>query len=173
MSIWTLLATFALGGVAGFFVWAIFKTLKRKPPRYLIPATVGVTILAYGIWSDYSWFSRTTAAFPPEVKVVETYTTRVFWQPWTYIVPRIDRFTAVDTLKSRRNKAHPDMVLVEVILVRQYGPAAKAELMIDCAGRRRADVGGGTRLGPDSLPAEAEWVGFETDDPLLRVACSR
>ena len=46
MSIFSLLATFALGGVSGYLIWAGFKTFKRKPPKALVPAVIGATIIA-------------------------------------------------------------------------------------------------------------------------------
>lgn len=171
MSVLSLIATLALGAVAGFFVWAGFKTFKRKPPRFLVPATIGTTIIAYNIWIGYSWYGRMVDEFPDGVRVVQTYETSVFWEPWTYLVPRINRFDAIDAAKTRRNPQHPDMRMVELLLVQRLGSNAMAQQLVDCRKGRIMDITAKTVMGEDGLPVKPAWVDLDPGHPLVRAAC--
>ena len=59
---------------------------------------IGVTIS-----NEYTWFSRSSAALPEGIEAAETAEKTAFYQPWSYALPYIHRFAAVDvgTMKSQ------------------------------------------------------------------------
>lgn len=165
----SLLVTLLLSLLAGAMVWLAFRTLGRKPPPFLIPAVIGATMLAYTIWSDYTWASRTTAALPAGVEVIERVAGATPWQPWTFLVPLADRMIAIDRPSTRTNDSLPGHYLVELVLLEHLMPARRTLLVIDCTEARQASVGAAA-LEPSSLTA-ANWAPMRRDGTLFRAVC--
>ena len=170
--LFSLLATFLVGAAVGVMIWAGFRTVKRKAPGYLIPMAVGASMLGYTIYAEYSWFSRMTSEFPPRVEVVKTYTETKPWAPWTYVVPRIGRFLAVDLRTARRNPVLPGHVIVETLLVKRDDGPASLWQMIDCDGGRFTALPADPRFGADGLPEGASWLPRADLPELFAAVCS-
>lgn len=167
-----LLATFSAGICAAGFVLLFYRARGRKSPRYLIPLAAGLAMLAYNIWDEYSWASRTIAALPKHIEVVETFSGSAVWKPWTYLVPQIERFTSVDRSKLRRNDELPGYVLAEIILVARRSPTAVTQQLYDCRKARRTDVMQSEGFDEKGLPLNQDWVALEPDNLLFKAICS-
>lgn len=167
-----LLATFSAGICAAGIFLLIFRARGRKPPRYLMPLAAGVAMLAYNLWNDYSWGSRTIAALPGRVEVVETFGTPALWRPWTYLFPQTDRFMAVDAANIRRNEKLPGYVLAEVIFVARRSPTTVTQQLFDCRNARRTDVIPSKGFDDDGLPLDPDWVSVDVDGLLFAAICS-
>jgi len=167
----SLLVTFLLALFAGAMVWLVFRTIRRKPPRYLIPAVVGATMLAYTIWNDYSWASRTAEALPAGVDVIERIEGPALWQPWTFLFPRADRMIAIDRFGILTNDRLPDHYLVELVLLEQYLPARRTQLAIDCANARQASIDIAA-LDAAAVSA-ANWAPMRRDATLYEAVCTQ
>ena len=61
--------------------------------------------------------------------------------------------------------------MIEVVLVQQYGQAAKTQQLIDCKRSRRMDILNDTVMGDDGLPVDPAWIDMGLDDPLVKTAC--
>lgn len=166
-----LLATFSAGLFAAGLVLLVYRLRGRKPARYMMPLAAGLAMLGYNLWNDYSWASRTIASLPKRIQVVETFGASAPWKPWTYVVPEIDRFIAIDTSSVRTNEKLPGYVLAEVILVARRSPVAVTQQLFDCRGARRTDVIPSGDFDDQGLPLDPDWVPVEEDDPLLRAVC--
>ncbi|MEG3619582.1 hypothetical protein V5T82_14035 [Magnetovibrio sp. PR-2] len=169
--LFNLLATFFVGASVWILIWAGFRTFKRKAPGVLIPFAVGMSMLGYTIWNEYSWFERTMGAMPPEVQLVKTYTESRAWAPWTYIVPRTNRFVAVDLGKARTNPKFPDMVLVETLLVKRDEGPAKVQQMMHCGLGQFADLPANPEFGVDGLPVGVRWTPAGDFPELMDAVC--
>ncbi len=169
--LFSLIGTFLVGATVGVFIWAGYRAVGRKVPGYLIPMAVGVSILGYTIWNEYSWFGRTMDGMPPEVKLVKTYPESKPWAPWTYIVPRVSRFVAIDMAKARTNPKLPSYVIVETLLVKRDGSAVKVQQMVDCGRYRFADLPANPTFGDDGQPQGVQWAPEDDFPELITAVC--
>jgi hypothetical protein len=130
-------------------------------------------MIAFQVWSGYSWYERTAGALPGHVEVARTFTATSPIEPWTFLVPRIERFSAVDLASLRSNPRAPGLTMAEIYLVGRYAPTARAWQMFDCAAGLRADVPTTLEFDEAGRPVNAEWVTLAEDDPMRRIVCAR
>lgn len=165
----SLLVTIFVALMAGVMVWLVYRVFRRPPPRFVIPAVIGATMLAFTIWNEYTWASRTT--LPAGVEVIERIAGTAPWQPWTYLFPRVDRMVAVDRQSIRTNERLPRHYLVELVLLERLMPARRTRLIVDCGTARQANVPPGeAALDAESLKAAA-WAPMRRDASLFRAIC--
>lgn len=169
--IWTLIGTLMVGVGAASVVFVLCKAVRRPVPGWLLPAAAGAAMLTFHIWSDYSWADRTTAELPDHLVVAGRHTSRSVLQPWTLLVPKVDRFSAVDVNEIRRHPEVEGMVMAVVYLVTRWYPTAGTLQLYDCTMPRRADVGESLRADAQGRPIDPDWVPLEPDDPVRRVVC--
>lgn len=167
----SLLVTVLLALLAGAMVWLMFRVIRRRPPAYLIPAAIGATMLAFTIWNEYSWASRTVAALPAGVEVIDRIAGSTPWQPWTYIFPRTDRMVALDRPSTRTNDRLPGRRLVELVLLERLMPARRTALIIDCSDARQANVAADAAGLDDTGMGAAHWAPMRRDGALFRAVC--
>ncbi|NZA26807.1 hypothetical protein H0E84_10465 [Luteimonas sp. SJ-92] len=159
-------------GLAGL-VLALNFLVRKRLPGWAVPAAAGGGMLAMAVWLEYSWLDRVTATFPDEVEVASTNELRVWYRPWTFVVPQTSRLIAIDHRFDRHNAAMPDQVLTQVLLMGRWEPARQFGAVFDCAGGRRADLVDEVVFDEDGAPRNARWIALAEDDSLLRAACSR
>lgn len=145
--------------------------LRGRLPAWIVPAAAGFGMLSYAIWSEYSWFDRARATLPDGVEVASSTEVRAWYRPWTYVVPQVVRFIAVDHRMSRRNDAHPGQVLTGVLLMGRWEPSRQIGVIYDCSAARRADLVDGVVFDDAGGLDGATWIRLEPDDPVMRVAC--
>lgn len=141
-----------------------------RMPRWLMPVAAGAGMLGYTIWSEYTWYARTTSDLPPGVSVTLVNESRAVYRPWTYAVPMVNRFAAVDTVSVRTNDAAPGARIADMYFFERWQPQRRIEVMFDCPAGRHAPLvtvsfeeGGGI--------AEAAWSDVGAEDPSLAAAC--
>ena len=158
----------ALAGVALFLRWLSRGLL----PKWIVPATAGVGMLCYSIWSEYSWFDRMNLALPGIVVSWKNEQT-AFWRPWSYYQPVTTRFTAVDLKAAKRNPNQPGLVMVDILLVARWQPVKPVKVVYDCPNAQRADlIDPSVSIADDGGLVGAEWRKVEPDDPAMKIACS-
>ncbi len=128
-------------------------------------------MFGFQIWNGYTWHERTAAALPDGVRVVKTYDQRSFFSPWTFIVPQVNRFAAVDLASVQRNRHAPDYALARIYLFARFQPAGSGMQIFDCANVRRADLGPTVKFGDNGLPENAAWTVVDANDLILRTVC--
>lgn len=154
------------------FTWALFHTLKKPMPRFLIPMLVGVTIIGYGIYSEYTWESRTLAQMPASFQVVHRASSTSVFSPWSYIVPRTDRLSVVDVDAIRSNPDFPDYSMFDLLLLQRFNPVIRVRQLLDCNGSRRADLTADPVFDDQGLPVNLQWQAVAEGHMLLRIACN-
>jgi hypothetical protein len=147
----------------------IIRRVWGVQARWLIPFSAGVGMLGFTIWNDYSWFDRQRDGLPEGVAVVEAFTQSAAIQPWTLLVPVVNRYSAIDLRAAERHPDRPEIVRAPVFLAQRYQPTVVSAQIIDCAGRRRADA---VDAGPDGLPPADAWFSLPDGHPLLRAVCA-
>jgi hypothetical protein len=163
----TVAAGFAGGGVAMLLRWLS----RGRLPRWLVPTAAGAAMIAFVIWSDYTWHGRSVAGLPDSFEVVFENRERPAWRPWTLAVPVTTRFAAVDHVTERRNDRQPDQVMADVYLFARFLPAVRRTVLVDCARRLRADVADGMEFAADGALVDATWIALPPDDRLAAAVC--
>lgn len=159
-------------GLAGLAMTLNFLVGKRLP-GWTVPAAAGAGMLAMAVWLEYSWLDRATSSYPDGVEIASTHQTRSWYRPWTYVVPLTNRLIAIDHRFDRRNPAHPDMVLTQMVLAGRWEPTREFGAMFDCARHRRADLLDQVRFADDGTLEDADWHVLDPADPVLQTACGR
>lgn len=163
----TIVAGLALAGVAMLLNIAT----GRRLPRWLIPVAAGLGMIGTTISNEYSWFPRTRDSLPEGLEIAETVEKQSFYQPWTYVVPYVERFAAIDAPSKRENAAHPGLRLFDVYFYGRWSPVNRMLVLFDCAEGRRAALAEGAEFGDDGSITNARWFAAGSDDPMIAKAC--
>ncbi|MBV6658599.1 MAG: hypothetical protein KI785_12615 [Devosiaceae bacterium] len=167
-----------IGAIAGgiglaALLLVVSKLFRLKLPRWAYPAAAGLGMIGLTINVEYAWYNETASKLPPEVEVVQTFTTQAPYQPWTYVVPRINRLVAVDHSSALTRPDVENVVFVVVYLAERLTGTLLAEMFINC------ETGERTRTGEDlvqderGLPPEDSWIMVGTDHPIVSAVCER
>ncbi|GAB5437149.1 hypothetical protein [Falsiruegeria mediterranea] len=140
-------------------------------PRWLTPVVAGAAMIAVTIASEYGWYERTRASLPAEFEVIETVENRAMYRPWTYVVPFVDRFAAVDTASIQTHGTRPDQRLAELYFMGRWAPVSKLPVAVDCAGSRRANLADGVEFDSDGNVSGASWISVSPDDSVVAAVC--
>lgn len=166
-----LIATIFMGlGVAGIVLLAN-KVLRGRLPKWAVPASGGIAMIAFSIWSEYSWYPRTAAILPEPVVVAWSNSQSAPWKPWTYLAPQTTRFVAVDTGSIRTNDALPGQRMVDLYLMGRWAPSRQVSILLDCPGARRADLMENVAMDANGAVHPDAWVTMDPADPVLTTAC--
>lgn len=170
--LFTLLGTFIAGiGAAGIAILVYKYILRRPRPKAAIPISAGVAMILLQIVLDYGWFMRATADFDKDVVVLRTSQGTSLLQPLSFIIPRTDRFLAIDKAKLRTNDALPGIKLGTLFQAEKEGPTTQILQVFDCIKARRADWSGTMPLSTEELTNKAKWFPLEASDPLYKAVC--
>jgi hypothetical protein len=166
-----LVAAVVAAVAAGGVVMIVNRFTGRRFPKWAVPVAAGAAMIAFTIWSEYTWADRTANALPSEFQVVAKYESSVWWKPWTKAAPYQARMLAVDISSIQRNEAVPDMALVTLILMERFTAPRPRVVFINCAAPARADAGNGVRFDDEGRPLGVTWVTMPADDPILAPVC--
>ena len=156
-----LLGVFAVGIGAAALLFALTHAARkagRPLPGWLLPAGIGVAILTYATWNEYSWAGRVKAQLPERVQVVAEGTGRSGLRPWTYVVAPVSRLALIDPDGVRLGEEEGTQV-VPVILVERWKRSVTVEQGIDCAEGL-------------SRPPDGEWQVAAPGDPAFAAICA-
>ncbi|MEE4297072.1 MAG: hypothetical protein V2J20_10725 [Wenzhouxiangella sp.] len=165
------IAAICLGLAAAGLIMGLNFTIGRRLPGWLAPAGAGLSMIAFMIFMEYTWLSRTVEQLPDGVEVVSASRDTSWYRPWTYVKPLSLRAIALDTRRNRTHEAQPDRVMTSVLLLGRWMPARQIPVVFDCALNRRADLHDGVELDDDGALPGAQWRQLPPDDPALTIAC--
>ncbi|WP_114347613.1 hypothetical protein [Paracoccus lutimaris] len=134
---WDIIGMFAVGvGVAAlaFAGMHALRKLGLELPRWILPAAVGLGMLSFTIWNEYSWYGRVTGQLPDTVEVLETGSGGKAWRPWAFVVPVVNRFAAID--RAGLSGETEGLRRGQVLFVERWQPTRYVTLDFDCAGAR-------------------------------------
>ena len=118
---------------------------------------------------EYSWFERTRDTLPEGVEVALTSESRAPWRPWTYAIPQVDRFLAVDRGSLRTHEAAPELRMVDLLAFARWTPPDRLAVVVDCEEGRRADIVPGVDFTGDGRIEGATWHRMGLDHPVTRI----
>jgi hypothetical protein len=160
---------------AGFALLGVTMLVNALTGRWMakwaMPAAFGAGMLAYTVWADYAWADQRVPEGGPYV-VAERVETRVWYRPWTWVVPQTAHLLVLDRRFTRIHDAQPDLVLTRVVRLARYVPESGFLAVFDCAGARMAPLTEGVDLSVEGLAEGADWSAMPEGDPVLRRACA-
>lgn len=166
--IFELIATVVAGFGAAGIVMLLRRVSGNRLPKWTISATAGLAMIAYAIWSEYTWVDRTVNGLPPGLLVVQMVEEEVAWKPWTYWRPQVSRLVTVDKANAQTNPNVANVLLVDLYFFARWKAPAQVPQLVHCATGARADV---TDAALDD-PAQAGWIPIGPDNRLQKVLCA-
>ncbi|KPQ07149.1 MAG: 6-pyruvoyl-tetrahydropterin synthase related domain [Rhodobacteraceae bacterium HLUCCA12] len=161
---------------SGFALFGVLLLINRVSgrwmPRWVFPAAVGLGMLSYSIWSEYSWAGRAIAPGSPYVEVSRNHNSS-WYRPWTYLWPQVNRMIALDRRFTRTHPDQPQLVLTRVVRLERWIPESGYLAVFDCEAEAQAALVEGVELEDDGTLDGADWVPMGEDDPVLRGACAQ
>ena len=163
----TIFAGFAFAGI----VMVVNKFTGGRLPGWAVPVAAGLGMIGVTIAGEYSWYDRTREALPDGMTIVQEVESRAFYRPWTYAVPFVDRFAAIDSASVRTNEQVPEQRLVELYLFGRWAPVSKLPVIVNCKDLSRANLADGAKFGDDGQLLNADWVNVTASDPIIEATC--
>lgn len=151
----------------------LFRLFGRTPPGWLIPATIGLSIIGAVTYMRYTWADTIIDRLPESVRVIETFRESAFYEPWTYLLPRITHFVAIDEATLAVHPQLKGVYLVEMVLVAEGNPTMSVPQVIDCIQGRRSSLRPDASLDPADLPETLDWQFGRTPPYLFEAVCGR
>ncbi len=96
---WDIIGMMAVGVGIAAALYAASHALRKAGvflPRWIMPAAIGLGMLSFTIWNEYSWYGRVMGQLPASVEVLETGSGGKAWRPWAFVLPIVNRFAAID-----------------------------------------------------------------------------
>jgi len=154
----------------GLLVWALRKRVTAIP-AWAVPLLAGMGMIGTTIWMEYTWFDRVSDALPAGFAVANEESGSSPLRPWTYVVPLVNRFTALDGTKRANHPERPELIVAPVFGFARWQNPQNALMVFDCAGKRRVPVTDGMQIDANGTLTGAEWLVLETADGLQEAAC--
>lgn len=164
---WNFVATILCGlGAAGIAMGIRAATAKRAP-RWLIPVFAGVGMLGYLVYGEYTWYDHKRSLLPEEAVVVDTEQERLFFRPWTFVLPYVTAFSTVDVESISRDTADINIVRFTLYRFEQTVTDAVSHRvhLINCRSRELVP------LAQDGSPRLDNMKVLTNNDPLFKVVC--
>jgi hypothetical protein len=161
-------AGFAAAGVA----LILNRLTGRRLPRWIIPAFAGAGMIAMSLTNEYRWYPRTLTLLPAGFEVISTVDYSAPFSPWTYLVPYVNRFAAVDVAGVQRNANAPDMRLTNVVFFHRWQPVQLRTALFDCAQGRTALLQDNAVFKEDGTVQVSRWDQTGLDDPATALVCA-
>lgn len=155
-----------IAGLAALLLgYGLRHALSRywQVPNWALPAVVGAAMFSYSVWNEYTWYQRVTAQLPESVVVLGTGAGGKAWRPWSFVVPVITRFRAVDLAPLASQDG--DTPQAPIYFVERWRPTKVVMARFDCAESRMALVSNDGQVSTWSLPDPSE--------PAIRAVCRR
>lgn len=137
-----LLGTFAVAIGAAALLYALGHAARRAGwlwPRWALPVGIGLSMIGYATWNEYSWAGRVKDQLPDRVQVIAEGRLQSPLRPWTYLAPPVSRLAVIDPNAVRAADEGGQAQIVPVILVERWTRSLTVEQGINCAtGQTRA-----------------------------------
>ncbi|WP_420584236.1 hypothetical protein [Ruegeria sp.] len=163
----TIFAGFAFAGV----VMVVNKLSGGRLPRWTAPVAAGLGMIGMTIASEYSWYDRTVTTLPEGMEIVQEVESRALYRPWTYAVPFVDRFAAIDATSVRTNENVPEQRLVDLYFFGRWAPRSMVPVAVNCADNLRANLADGVEFADNGRIVGADWINASADDPVIKATC--
>jgi hypothetical protein len=159
------------GFAAAGLVLILNQLTGKRLPKWFIPAGAGLGMILMSLTNEYRWYPRKLNILPQGFEVVSTTEHRALYSPWTYVVPYINRFVAVDVAGIQRNEGQPDLRLSRVLFISRWEPVRIFPAVFDCVQGRSALLNPDSMFNDDGTVRVARWDQTGMDDPATAAIC--
>ncbi|WP_282168487.1 hypothetical protein [Ruegeria atlantica] len=163
----TIFAGFLLAGI----VLVLNKLTGGRLPRWATPVAAGLGMIGLTVYFEYTWFESTREKLPESFSIIKKVESRAFYRPWTYAVPFVDRFAAIDAGSVRTNEQVPEQRLVELYFFGRWAPVSKLPVVVNCKEFSRANLADGAEFADDGRLLNADWIDVTASDPIVEATC--
>nr|WP_111297968.1 hypothetical protein [Paracoccus saliphilus] len=156
-----LLGVVAVGVGMAALLYALLHAARKAGltlAPWLLPAGIGLSMVAYSVWNDYAWYPRAVDRLPQGAEVLLVGRDSQPWAPWTYLAPVEVRFAALDPAQIVQESDGTRRV--PIMLVERRGQTVLVPQDFDCAGGR-------------VRPARGDWTPAAEGDPAFAAVCPR
>lgn len=137
--IWEWIATLFAGlGAAGIVLG--LKLIFKKMPKWAVPASAGLGMILFQVYSEYTWYNHTRSLLPAGTEVVAEIPDTAFYKPWSYIKPQVLKFVAVDTAKTLPVNGDNRIIQANLYFFERRMSANTWPVLIDCDKKLQANV---------------------------------
>lgn len=171
--LWELLATVFAGLGAAGVALALRAFTRKRLPVWTVPAFAGGAMLAFQIFSEYTWFAHQKSLLPEDVSVVLTVEETAIWRPWTFLYPQTVRFIAVRVGAGAVNKINRDLVMADLYLFERRMAARQVPQIFHCGANARTELTQDLAIPAQGAKLDDTWVPLTPDDELLRSVCAK
>ncbi len=169
-----LIAVFMIGVLGASVAYIAFRLSGRRLSKAIIPFAAGLAMLAYSIWNESTWFTRTLGALPPSFALVEKGQPVVSpLSPWTYLLPRTDSFLVLAVRAIQPLPASEGRYLAQVHKVSRFDPVAKSSWVVDCQSQLQAEIVASTKFDANGLPSNPVWSKADDHNAIAKAVCTR
>ncbi len=161
----------AAGFAAAGLALILNRLTGRRLPRWIVPALAGLGMIAMSLTSEYRWYPRTLTLLPEGYEVISTVDFSAPFSPWTYLVPYVHRFAAVNVAGAQRNPNVPDLRLTNVVFFERWQPVQFRTALFDCVQGRSALLEDDALFNDDGTVQVARWDQTGLDDPATAAVC--
>lgn len=157
-----LLGTFAVALGAAALLYALGHAARRAGhplPRWVLPAGIGLSMIGYATWNEYSWAGRVKDQLPDRLQVIAEGRMQSPLRPWTYLAAPVARLALIDPEAVRAADPGGEAQIVPVILVQRWQRSVTVEQGINCA------------TGETRPPGE-DWRDAASTDPAFAAICA-
>lgn len=165
-----LIAALFVAAIVGMLVWLLRRWIPALP-RWIVPASGGLALISYTVWSEYDWFPRISGQLPPEIEVVASRGEASPFRPWTYLAPTVTTFVALDHRKTLTHPQKADLRMVTLYSFARTGGMTEGLMAVDCAGGRQALIVEGVKITEAGDLTGADWQPTAEDKRLQQAAC--
>ena len=129
--LWEWIATVFAGlGAAGVMLG--FRFFIKRLPKWSVPASAGLGMILFQVYSEYTWFEHTKSLLPVTVVVVAEMAETAPYKPWSYYKPQILQFAAIDTNQIMAVHQHEHWRQIRLYFFERRMSAHSLPVMIDC-----------------------------------------
>jgi hypothetical protein len=161
--------------VAAVAVGGMVHLLRRltgwRMPRWSVPASAGLAMIVFTVWSEYDWFSRVSAELPPGVTVVWSAAEANPMRPWTFLAPITTQFIAIDGREISVHPVNADLRIARFYNFSRWRPVEDRMMVFDCATGLQATLTDTVKVTAEGTLSGEDWIKVSPDDGFQRAAC--
>ena len=167
-----IIATLVSAFVGAGLVLILNKLTRGRMPKWAMPVGAGLAMIVTTVATEYAWYDRTRDLLPEGMTVVMEVENRSAYRPWTFAVPFVERFAALDEQSLRTHEAQPSLRMVDLLFMGRWSAPEKMVVLGDCAAGKRAPLIDAVEFDASGQVSGVDWVKVPADDPILTAICN-
>ncbi|HRY06122.1 MAG TPA: hypothetical protein P5114_03300 [Hyphomicrobiaceae bacterium] len=172
--VFNLIAALMSGVLGASLAYIVYRLSGRRMPKAVILFVAAFAMVAYSGWNEMSWYTRTAAALPGQFVVVEKgppVSSPI--SPWTYLVPRTDKFSVLDLQSVQPLPKSEGRYLAQLHVVERYLGSRKSSVIVDCKTGEQAVITPSTTFDAAGLPTNIAWAAIAPGNGIAERVCPK